>query len=406
MNSKKWIAFGVIFLVLGINLAFGLPRLTHFSAVDEPYWTFTRIPKFWTAVATQKWRSTNINDKPGITTAIITGPGLWLIDPLNVKSFLSNPKSLAMVREVLKVYASFRLPNYLLTLIGLFLIFFFIRKLLGERIALISAILIGLSPIILGISLVINPDSLLWIFISLSILSYLVHYQNKLPLDFPSKKPLSLGAYVRAFTRRKKYILFSGIFLGLALLTKYVANIVFIYFFALIFLRYILEKETKQSIDRYFKDNLLDFALVIIVSAAVFGALFPATWIHPNMILNGTIFSAAFKSVWPAFAAIAVSVLLDAIFLKGYLLHYPLDFLRKHANFFIRLGGILFMIIIVFVFFNTWLGMKFYDFQNILASPKSGKTFVIDPIRLSRDFFADFFALIFGLTPLAFLAIL
>jgi hypothetical protein len=409
MDCKKWTVFGVLLVVLAINLALGLPRLSRFSAVDEPYWTFARIPKFWTAVAAQKWRSTNINDKPGITTVIITGPGLWAIDPLTIKSGLSDPKTQDMMNKVEKVYSSFRLPNYLFTLAGLLLLFFFIRKLLGDRTALIATILIGLSPIILGMSLIINPDSLLWLFVGLSILSYFIHYQKEYQDEKPTETDEATqpeGLDIPAWFRDKKYLLLAGIFLGLALLTKYVANVVFVYFFALIFLRYIFEKGDGEPADRYFKKNLLDFAWIIIASAFVFGLLFPATWVNPQMILGGTILSAAFKSVWPAFAAVIVLVLADAIFLKSIVLCYPLDFLRKHANFLIRLGGIIFLLIIVFVLLNTYTGMKIYDFENILSSPKSGKTFVIDPNRLSRDLFSDFWALFFGLTPLAFLAML
>ncbi|MDR3559580.1 MAG: phospholipid carrier-dependent glycosyltransferase [Candidatus Pacebacteria bacterium] len=402
MDRKKLTIFLVLFAVLGINLLLGLPRLSRFSAVDEPYWTFARIPKFWTAVAAQKWRSTNINDKPGITSAIITGPGLWAIDPLTIKSGLSDPKTQDMAAQVYKVYSSFRLPNYLFTLVGLLLLFFFIRKLLGDRTALIATILIGLSPIILGMSLIINPDSLLWIFVGLSLLSYFIHYKNE-EIAAPKEK---FELDIPEFLKQKKYILLAGVFLGLALLTKYVANVVFVYFFLLIFLRYIFEKKENESADGYFKKTLLDFFLVILMSAITFGLLFPATWVSPQMILGGTILSAAFKSVWPIFAAVIVLVLLDAIFLKSIVLRYPLDFLARHKNLLVRLGGVIFLLVIIFVLINTWTGMKIYDFQNILSSPKSGKSFVTDPSRLSRDFFSDFWALFFGLTPLAYLALI
>jgi 4-amino-4-deoxy-L-arabinose transferase-like glycosyltransferase len=392
----------VLLAVLGINLALGLPRLDHFSAVDEPYWIFARIPKFWDAVAAQNWPATKINDKPGITTVIITGPGMFFASPLTVKNFIADAKTPAMLAQVYRVYSSFRLPNYLFTLAGLLLLFFFVRKLLGDRTALITVILIGLSPIILGMSLIINPDSLLWIFVGLSILSYFVHYRN----EEIAAPPENFALDIPVLARQKKYILLAGIFLGLALLTKYVANVVFVYFFLLIFLRYIFEKKEGEPADGYFKKAFLDFFLIILLSAATFGLFFPAAWVNPQMILGGTILSAAFKFVWPAFVIVIALVLLDAIFLKSAVLRYPLDFLTRHKNFFIRLGGIIFLLIILFVLINTWTGMKIYDFQNILSSPKSGKTFTIDPNRLSRDFFSDFWALFFGLTPLAYLAMI
>lgn len=401
MNYKKGIIWGVLLVVLGINLVFGLPRLTHFSAVDEPYWTFARIPKFWAAMGTQNWPATKINDKPGITTVLITGPGMFFINPLTVKNFINDAKTPAMLAQVYKVYWSFRLPNYLFTLFGLLLMFFLARELLGDRPALIAAALIGLSPTIMGISLIINTDSLLWIFVGLSILSYFLYYQKEAP-DLSEAKD---GLDIPAFLRRKKYILLAGFFLGLALLTKYVANILFVYFFLLIFLRYIFEKKADAPADEYFEKCFSDFALIILASAVTFGIFFPATWVNPGMILGGTILSAAFKTTWPAFAAVIALVLIDAIFLKSVVARYPLDYLARHKKFLLRLGGIIFLLVTVFVLFNTYTGMKIYDFQNILSSPKSGKTFILNPDRLSRDFFSDFWALFFGLTPVAFLAL-
>jgi len=103
MKKKKIITGFVIFAVLAINLAFGLSRIAKYSAVDEPYWTYDRISQFWTAIAKHKWKSTNINDKPGVTTAIIAGPGLWSIDPMPYKSLRQEPKNQETVRAIEKI---------------------------------------------------------------------------------------------------------------------------------------------------------------------------------------------------------------------------------------------------------------------------------------------------------------
>jgi 4-amino-4-deoxy-L-arabinose transferase-like glycosyltransferase len=100
-----------------------------------------------------------------------------------------------------------------------------LEKIFGRKIALLGVIFIGLSPILVGISTILNPDSLLWIFTSLSVLSYFTYLKEK----------------------KSSFLVFSGIFLGLSLLTKYVANILFIFFFGMIFLEYIFEKENYKN---------------------------------------------------------------------------------------------------------------------------------------------------------------
>jgi 4-amino-4-deoxy-L-arabinose transferase-like glycosyltransferase len=385
--KQRLFIIAILLVITAINFSFGFPRLSRYSSVDEPYWTYNRTPDFWRAIAQQKWKNTNINDKPGITTAIISGIGLpWSPDPLTYESLRQEPKAPETAQRITEINFALRLPIYIFTLFGIFLIYFFTRKVFGERTALLATIFIGLSPIILGISLIINPDSLLWIFGTLSILNYLAFYKTD--------------------RQSKKYLIFSGIFLGLALLTKYVANILFVYFFALLFLRYIFEKTDSERTDKYFKKNFLDFAIILIISAAVFGLLYPATWKKPEMILEGTFLSAAFKSVWPLFAGAAGIVLLDAFAFKSFFLSRPLNYLKKHKEILIKLIGAIFLLIIAFVLFNTFSGMKIYDFQDVMASPKSGQSFILEPARLLRDFFADPYALIFGLTPLVFLAML
>ena len=61
---------------------FGLIHLTKFETVDEHYWIYSnrtpinywqynngRIQQYWSALFSQNWAKTRINDKPGITLA-------------------------------------------------------------------------------------------------------------------------------------------------------------------------------------------------------------------------------------------------------------------------------------------------------------------------------------------------
>ncbi|MFA6973560.1 MAG: glycosyltransferase family 39 protein [Parcubacteria group bacterium] len=380
MKQKNLIALTVIFFVFTINIAFGLPRLSQYSSVDEPYWTYDRTPDFWRAIANKKWKNTDINDKPGITVAEISGLGLLSgIDPLKLKSVRQETKSPEVVAEFIKINFFLRLPIYLACLLILGAFYFFLRKLLNHSIALLSLILIGLSPIILGISLIINPDSLLWGFLPLSIITFLIYQKES----------------------ARRYLIFSGIFLGLSLLTKYVANILYVYMLGLIFLEYIYAKKSDGNFSAYLKKSLLDYAILILVSLIVFFILYPAAWVKPKMVLEGTIWSAAFKTTWPFFVGFIGLLLADLFLLRARLSSGVMNFLSKYSRHFKIAIGSIFLAGIAFVLLNTYAGMQIFDFEKEMASPKGENIITLGHILKITT--ADLYALLFGLTPIVFL---
>jgi len=380
MPSKKIIAPLIITLVLAINFGLGITRLGNYSAVDEPYWTYGRISKFWNAVAVQKWRSTNINDKPGITVAILSGFGLLKYDPMQYENLRQQPKTDAELKAINDINFLFRLPTFLFCVLMLPFFYFFLKKIFGQTTALLGFSFIGLSPILLGMSLIINPDSLMWIFLPLSLLSYFT-FQKK---------------------DEKKYLVISGIFLGLSLLTKYVANILYIFLFLLPFLDYIFAEEKPQLTD-YLKKSLKNYLILVVISMAVFYVLYPATWTYPSLLLKGTFLSKAFETTWPFFAAIVAFILTDIFFLKNKVLHWVLDIFSKYKKTIAIALVAVFIIIIAFTLINTYLGMKPFDLEASIASPKgiglSTHGFVI---AFVLAIVADMYSLIFGLHPIIF----
>lgn len=384
-NKMRLFTLTVLIAVFGINAFFGYPRLSNFSAVDEPYWTYERIPDFWRAVKEKRWKRTKINDKPGITVALVTGPGLFWINPLDYETYRQKPKTEEILTAINKISFIFRLPLYLFILSTIPLFYFFIKKLFNRQIALLSTIFIFLSPIILGISLIINPDSLLWIFLPLSMITHLIFLKNK----------------------EKKYLIGSGIFLGLSLLTKYVANILFIYFFAIIFLEYIFnDKQVGTKITKYIKQEFLNYLLLSLTAIATFFILFPATWESPELILKSTFLSDAFKSTWPLFLGIIAIIAVESILLKGKVLQPIINFIRKKKSWIITLFTGIFLTFSLFALINPFLGMKNYNFEEILASPKSGRDFSASGEFLLSNISSDFWALLYGISPLALLLFL
>jgi 4-amino-4-deoxy-L-arabinose transferase-like glycosyltransferase len=376
---KKIFIFLAISAVLAINLYFGLPRLARYSAVDEPYWTYDRTPQFWNAIKSFQWRSTNINDKPGITAALISGAGLLSIDPLPYKSPRQEVKTEALAKTYDKINFSFRLPIYLACLVLLLGFFWLLRKLFNDFTAVVATIFIGLSPIILGISLFVNPDSLLWAFMPLSIISYLVYQKDG----------------------KKRYLILTGILLGLSLLTKYVANILYVYFLGLIFLDYIYIFSEKETFHHYIKRALADFGSIIFLSLATFFVLFPATWLHPEMVLQGTILSQAFQSTWPIFAGFIGAILAETLLFKNKLSSWMMKWIVRYRDYLKSAIGGFFILGIIFVLLNVYSGMKVFNFEAEMASPKGGSHYSLMDYIFKTS--ADLYALLFALTPLTFI---
>jgi 4-amino-4-deoxy-L-arabinose transferase-like glycosyltransferase len=382
--DKKIIATIALSLTAITSLFLAVPRLSTFSAVDEPYWTYERTPDFWRAIQEKKWKRTKINDKPGVTVAILSGFGLpFSKSPLEVENYRKNVKTPEILNTLADINFKLRLPIYLFSLLILPIFFLLTRKLLGTEIALFSSVLIWLSPIILGITLIINPDSLLWIFSSLSILSYLIYFKEN----------------------ERKYLVLSGIFLGFSLLTKYVANILLVYFISLIFLEYIFRKDKKYNFSIFLRREFFNYLIVLGTSVLVFTIFFPATWVNPGLILGGTIGSVAFKKVWPVLLVTFLVITGENILLRGKFSGKLLDFFSKYKKVIFLSVPITFLVFSLFVVLNTYLGMHWYDFQSILASPKSPEDFSPNLLNVSENFFSGIWALLFGLTPFSFLLV-
>jgi 4-amino-4-deoxy-L-arabinose transferase-like glycosyltransferase len=370
-NFKKNIVFGLVFLVFILNLSFGLFHLTKYAAVDEALWTEGRITKFWSNIQDREWSKTNVSDKPGITVAILSGAGLNWVDPKDNKYEHYD--------FVEKKNFAFRFPILLFCSLAIFVFFSTIKRLFGEKISLVSVILIGLSPLLLGISTIINPDSLLWIFTTLSILFYFLYMKDS----------------------QNKDLYLAGVFLGFSLLTKYVANILFVFFLALIFLNLIFNKENSLSIKEYFKKYLLDYIILIFFSLLTFFIFLPATWVEPMILFESTILSQAFEKFISLFSIILLFILFDTVILKNRILSSVLNYISKFSTWIFKFIISTFFLIIIFVLANVYLKMKWFDMESILASPKTSFAFS----NILELFLTNFYSLLFGITPIVLFGI-
>ncbi|KKT87870.1 MAG: hypothetical protein UW87_C0022G0003 [Candidatus Moranbacteria bacterium GW2011_GWC2_45_10] len=380
-KTQGKLVFLVIFAVMTANLSFGSYHLAKFGAVDEPLWTFERIPRFWNNFSEHDWNGTRVSDKPGVTVVIISGAGLLFENPKIYKKYYKNGEIGSNPYNIEDMNLALRLPILLFTVLMLPFFYFLLERILGKSIALYSFTLIGLSPILIGMASIINPDSILWVFA---------------PLSF-----LSLLAYAKK--RRPAYLYLAGIFLGLSLLTKYVANILFIFFLGYIFIEYIFHKEDykKLTTRRYLKESLTDYLILIFTSLTTFYVLYPAVWVKPERLFSGTILSQAFTSTWPIFVAFFALLLLDMIMIKSRVFSAILDFLAKYKKVLTISLSSIFLLCVAFAFANVYADMRWYDFESIIASPKSAY------LAGGYDglFLANFFPLVFTITPLALVSL-
>lgn len=380
VSIKKWLkkqGFATLFfLFLSISAFgyFGIKDLADYAGVDEPLWTFDRIPYFWKNVGEMDWKNTSISDKPGITVVELTGIGLLFNNPLEYAKLENfNPQ-----QDIRLMNLAFRLPLVIFSLLSLVFFYVFTERLLGKKIALFSTILISTSPILIGINRIINPDAILWIFTSLSVLAYLI--------------------FLKKETRRWLYG--AGFLLGLSILTKYVANILYVFFFGLIFLEYLFQKKP-LPVSQYLKKASIQLLSVTFISLITFFLFFPETWVDLKKIFTGTLLSQAFILIAPLFVLLIGFLLIDNFWAKSRLTRPVFAFFYKN-RFYLKLSFIgIFSLFTIFTFLNTYLQMRWVDFEAILSSPKT--SYKLN--SLWSVFSVNFYPLLFTVLPIVILGL-
>lgn len=379
-SVKEWFRkqglAAILFVVgmTGVFFGFASHHLGQFAAVDEALWLYGRIPKYWTAIEELQFAKTNISDKPGITVALTSGAALLSeANPLAWKTVEGWNKGIE------GFFFLFRFPIVLLATILLPLFYFLLERIGGRTRALFAYTLITLSPTTLGMTKIINPDSLLWLFAPLSLLSYFAYLKRR-----------HLG-----------YLALAGVLLGLALLTKYVANIVFVFLLGVLLLEYAMS-EKEEPFFEYLRRSLLSYALFTFVALSVFLVLFPAVWLRPEKILDATILSQAFESTSFVFLGIFGFLLADQFLTKAKATRFLLMLARKYVSRIVIAVSLSWIALAAFVALNSWLGMRVYDFPSLLAAPKT----IAKQIGMFGVFTSNFYPLLFGIVPIAFFALL
>lgn len=299
--NQRWerVLFG---MVIALYLVFGLYHIGQFETTDEHFWKYERIPQYWQAIVEGDLKKTAINDKPGVMVALVSGIGLLFVDPEAHRvrdAVVTQDGALTIYDASLteKIDWSFRLPLLLFNSFLLILSYFLLKQIFPKSpLPLFTTIIIALSPALVGISPVINPDALLWSCSWISLLAVLAFL----------------------CTARWSYILLAGVFTGFSLLSKYTANILFPLELALLFSYPFFDthwQDKFSSAAKYLQSLVKAFVAIVLLATTTFALGMPAVFKKPEKFWDGTF------GFWQSMHIdIAIYVLLLLLALDGFIL--------------------------------------------------------------------------------------
>ncbi|MFZ2299669.1 MAG: glycosyltransferase family 39 protein [Candidatus Moraniibacteriota bacterium] len=333
--SFKNLPLAAVLASIILFYAFGLFHLGKFETVDEHFWKYERIPQYWNALADGKWKKTYINDKPGVSVALVSGIGLFFADPeshrlRDTETTLDGKLTVYDAGKTERINIALRLPILAISGLLVLYIFFAIRRASDDPLlAALTAIIIALSPILLGISQIVNPDALLW--------------------------SLGAGAFFSYFaflkTEEKRFLAATAVLTGCALLSKYTANILYPLLFALLLSNFFFSHGrilARGDVAAYLRRHLLCFLAVILGSFAVFAALLPAVFVKPSLFWQGTLGFWQSTHIFAPLLVILIAIGLDACVNRARLIEVSVRAFGRYALAFLR-----FSLVLPLFFFGT-----------------------------------------------------
>lgn len=376
---------------LAVFFSFGFYRLGKFATVDEHYWigdsTEGRIRQYWRGWELRNWGMTYINDKPGVTVAILGGLAL---------PFEAEPqRKLAYDSEYYRIYDNartersgliFRMPVLIFNgLAGLYFFWILGKVLAGRWQAAVASAAILASPILLGISCIVNPDSLLWSTAAAAIFSFLAYLKLQM----------------------KRFAALTGVFFGLAVLSKYSA-IILGYYFWIAMLTYLWLEIRRDDLSELRRNVIrcgVDYLQINVWMFIVFILLWPATWNDPTLILKGTIGFGGTEFVYLSMIFATIALMYEARLNNSRALNWllaGLDRVKRYVTgmVFLALSAVA---ILILVNWNLKSGFDPRIF-NVQFDEGLGEVFVESP--LFYKIVLEMVPLVFSLTPATLLMLL
>lgn len=395
MNTNKKYGYFILFASIVIFYSFGFYHLSKFETVDEHFWKYDRIPQYWEAVKEGKWKKTYINDKPGITTTLISGIGLLRepdIKEHKLRDALSTNDGIYTVFDVnrtKKINLSLRLP--LLLANGIFVLYFFwvIKKLTQNNwLSAFSALFISTSSTLIGITQIINPDAFLWSSSGAAVFSY----------------------FARLKTQEKKFLLLTGLFTGLALLSKYTALILFPLYILILFSNFFFSEKSldPKNAKNYFLKELAGLATIYLISVFLYAFFLPASVLKLKYLYRGTVGFLALPYVWIPLLAVIAFTLGDIFLLRAKALDKIKFYTIRYRQILIRFFSTIMFFIFTATLVNVWLNQTIVPLEALRDSAMTeGKMDfggMLDQDNIltasAKKILVQFYPLVFSLSPL------
>lgn len=371
----------LFFIVLALYALFGSLHLTEFVTADEHYWLYERVPKYWNAWGDFELRKTFINDKPGVSVALVTGPALLVLPDTSEHCVEQDDRLYdCQVEDTAPLLFAFRLPLLIANGLILVYLFFLLSRLFGPWTALFASILTALSPVLIGMTQIVNPDALLWSTSAAALFSFFAVLQSN----------------------RWQDILATIVFTTLALLSKYTALILFPAFALAILIWFFAapEEETAESLRASLIVTIVRFGIVALTSAT-FVLLFVPAFLLDRKYLAEYLATVPDKEVLLFTFTPIVLVFLADLFLFRARLLFTLRYLVRKSTLLVPTFTLFLLILLTGVI----LARSAFPSWGIYAIP-----FDIKDITDARydyfipNFFEAFFlewhAILFSLTPI------
>ena len=185
-GAPKWLVR--LFPLFLFCLSF-LPRLVaigRYVTPDEPTWVYRSI-QFREALLAGDWAGTLVAGHPGVITTWLGAIGasihiLFSAEAADAYSWLLKlafltPDNVAAFERLAVLLSSGRVAVALVNSLGVVAIYLLVRKLWGEKVAVVGGLFIALDPFLLGLSGLLHVDGLSATFVTISLLSLATGFQ-------------------------------------------------------------------------------------------------------------------------------------------------------------------------------------------------------------------------------------
>lgn len=389
-DQLRWSTFFILALIMSAYFYFGLLHLGKFQTADEDLWyanpTTGRIHEYWKAIENKDWESTRINDKPGVTTAILGYLG-YVKDSEPERKMLENGTFIdrydpTRYEETTYWYQlPFIVVNGALLVLLFWLAWHYTRN---DLFALLFTGFTALTPLLIGISQIVNPDATIWSFGFTALMAYLVFLK----------------------TTHFRWLLLAIPLFGLALLSKYSATFLMFFTFFLTFAHPFFQIEIFADRKKYANaiiKTLIGWVLFVAGAVALFSVLMPAALLHHEFIYKGTIGFKRSHNIDTILWSMGIFFgffLAEAIFLRGRLFFFIFTKLRLLRQPILVLFSLLFLSLALFTLVNWGLG-NHYQFKDVPFDAGVDKEFT--KLNFQWKPFLEIKPLIFTSQPLVLL---